>query len=57
MNIFNFDKVERILVLGAHPDDEIIGPGGTIHRFSRKGKQVYELPLPAEGQPLTHPRK
>ena len=57
MKIFDFDKVKRILVLGAHPDDEIIGPGGTIHRFSRKGKKVYVITFTCGGTAADTPEK
>ena len=30
-----------VLVLAAHPDDEVLGCGGTIARFAREGHQVY----------------
>ena len=40
MAIFNLDNVGKVMVFGAHPDDEIIGPGATIHRLSRKRKEV-----------------
>jgi len=33
-------KWKRVLVFGAHSDDEIIGPGGTIARLSRGGAIV-----------------
>ena len=32
--------LRRILVFGAHPDDEIAGPGGTIAEFSSRGVDV-----------------
>lgn len=30
-----------ILVIAAHPDDEVLGCGGTIARFAQEGKKVY----------------
>ena len=31
---------KRILLFGAHPDDEIIGAGGTLARFSAQGAHI-----------------
>lgn len=33
----------RILVIVAHPDDEVIGLGGTLHKLSRLGAQIHVL--------------
>ena len=31
-------KKENILIIAAHPDDEVLGCGGTIAKYSRKKK-------------------
>ena len=32
---------DRILILAPHPDDEILGVGGTIAKYSKEGKNNY----------------
>ena len=31
----------KILVLAPHPDDEVLGCGGTIKKYSKKGDEIY----------------
>lgn len=42
-------KMKTVLVVAAHPDDEILGVGGTVARHAAKGDVVYALIL-GEGQ-------
>lgn len=34
---------ETVMVICAHPDDEILGPGGTIAKYSKEGKRVITV--------------
>ncbi len=38
----------KVLVVAAHPDDEVLGCGGTIARLAREGHEIY-LSIVAEG--------
>ena len=42
--------MNQILVVAAHPDDEVLGCGGTIARHAYSGDQVRVL-IVAEGSP------
>ena len=35
----------KMLIVAAHPDDEVLGCGGTIARFADEGCEVYTLIL------------
>ena len=37
--------MKTILVVAAHPDDEVLGCGGTVARLARQGSEVYTLIL------------
>ena len=41
--------ISSVLVVAAHPDDEVLGCGGTISKLSREGNQVHVLIL-ADGE-------
>lgn len=41
--------MQTVLVIAAHPDDEILGVGGTVAKHAAKGDEVYSLIL-GEGQ-------
>ena len=45
---FNFDLGTSVLVIAAHPDDEVLGCGGSIARHSDAGDEVQVL-IVAEG--------
>lgn len=47
------DNPETILVFCAHSDDQVFGPGGTLAKYAREGKQVYTY-IFTYGE-LTHP--
>ena len=40
--------MEKILVVAAHPDDELLGVGGTVRRLSNEGKEIHAV-IMAEG--------
>jgi len=34
-------KNNKILVVAAHPDDEVLGCGGTVNRLAQEGSEIY----------------
>jgi len=40
--------MKKVLVVAAHPDDELLGLGGTIRRLANEGKEIHAVIL-AEG--------
>ena len=45
-------KTKKILVFAPHPDDEILGVGGTIGRRIKEGYEVYVCIITSAYQPL-----
>jgi LmbE family N-acetylglucosaminyl deacetylase len=37
------DRANTILVISPHPDDDVIGMGGTMHVLAGEGKKVYSV--------------
>lgn len=48
--------MERILVVAAHPDDELLGQGATVRRLANEGKKLHALIL-AEGMTSRTPTR
>jgi N-acetylglucosamine malate deacetylase 1 len=38
-------RTNKILIVSAHPDDEVLGCGGTIASLVKKGHEAYTLIL------------
>ena len=45
----------RVLVIAPHPDDEIIGVGGTVAKRVREGNEVYVCVVTKGTSPLFRP--
>lgn len=56
MSLQRNGRTERILVVAAHPDDEVLGCGGTIARHAEAGDEVHLLLL-GEGITARDPRR
>ena len=44
----NKSEINNILVVAAHPDDEILGCGGSIYKWHMQGKKIHII-IMAEG--------
>jgi LmbE family N-acetylglucosaminyl deacetylase len=54
--ILGFDKVERVMGFGAHPDDEIF-IGAVLHKLSQLGKEVYFTTFTCGGTAANSPEE
>ena len=36
-------KFKNILVVSSHPDDEVLGCGGTLHKLKKEGAKISAL--------------
>ena len=45
-------KNKKILVVAPHPDDEVLGVGGSIKKFSKLGNKIHVLTLSGHLPPL-----
>ena len=45
--------MKKILVVAAHPDDELLGAGGTLARHAAAGDEVYSV-IMCEGESLRY---
>jgi len=45
----NISKINRVVCVAAHPDDEVLGLGGTLIRHANKGDEVFIIIL-SEGE-------
>ena len=43
---------KRVLVVSPHPDDETLGVGGTIAKYSAQGAEVFVLMVSGHLPPL-----
>tara|TARA_Y100000310_G_scaffold286517_1_gene310752 strand:+ start:287 stop:445 length:159 start_codon:yes stop_codon:yes gene_type:complete len=46
---------QKILIIAAHPDDEVLGCGGSMAKWSKDGSEVHVL-IMAEGAILMKKR-
>ena len=51
----NLNNVKTVMVFGAHPDDEVIGPGGIIHNLSVAGKKIVVITFTGGGTAANSP--
>ncbi|MEM2261978.1 MAG: PIG-L family deacetylase [Ignisphaera sp.] len=52
----DFNKIRRVLIVSPHPDDEVLGCGGTIKELNNMGKEVEVLFL-THGEKFVDPER
>jgi N-acetylglucosamine malate deacetylase 1 len=50
------NKTKNILVIAPHPDDEVLGCGALIHRYTSLGNRVYVIVM-SRGKPGRYPEE
>ena len=50
------NKSKNILVVASHPDDEVLGCGGTIYNLKKKGAKISVLFLSDGESSRKHPK-
>ena len=49
-------KFKNILVIASHPDDEVLGCGGTLYKLKKKGAKISGLFLSDGESSRKHPK-
>lgn len=39
----NGHDINSVLIVGAHSDDQVFGPGGTVAKYAKEGKKVHTI--------------
>ena len=49
-------KFKNVLVVASHPDDEVLGCGGTLYNLKKKGAKISALFLSDGESSRKHPK-